>query len=117
MIVMLEGQLITTINGVQHTLQVIAEKLQYEYSYISKYFKQMVGISFTNYVNQYRISIACQLLQDEKCKMIDVAMRVGYNNLRSFNGNFKRITGITPLQFIEGMKPNWAPLGPVIVPE
>ena len=99
----------------QLSLEAIAEELKYEYSYISKYFKQMMGITFTNYINQYRIHVACQMLKNEKCKMIDVAMRVGYNNLRSFNGNFKRITGITPVQFVEGMTPNWVPIGPVIV--
>ena len=58
----------------QISLQLVAEQLNYEYSYISKCFRQSVGITFTNYVNQYRIHVACQMLQDGNCKVIDVAM-------------------------------------------
>ena len=101
----------------QISLQSVAEQLNYEYSYISKCFRQSVGITFTNYVNQYRIHVACQMLQDSKYKVVDVAMRVGYKNLRSFNGNFKKITGITPLQYIEGIPPMWASVGPIVVPD
>ena len=94
----------------QLSLSAIAEKLEYDYVYLSRYFRQTMNMTFTTYVNQYRIHTACQILRNEKCKIIDVALRVGYHNLRSFNGNFKKICGITPHQYIAGAESQWPDL-------
>ena len=107
--------LVDSLDICEVSLNKISEKLGYDYYYLSKYFKKILGVSFTSYVNQYRVHKACQILQSEKCKMIDVAMRVGYNNLRSFNSNFKKVTGITPLQYVSGKKPDWSKVGTIIV--
>ena len=99
------------------SLNSIASELGYEYTYISKFFKQGIGMSFTNYVNQYRIHCACQILRDQDCKMLDVSMRVGYNNLRSFNHNFKKIVGITPHQYLMGEEPRWEFPWEIVIPD
>lgn len=100
----------------QLSLQSIADQIGYNYAYLSKYFCQNMGITFTNYVNYYRIHSACQILREERCKIMDVALQVGYSNLRSFNGNFKKVTGITPQEFINGVEPQWMSTGPIVTP-
>lgn len=83
------------------TLSDIAVRLNYEYSYLSKYFRRKTGMSFTEYLNLCRISLACGILRNENCKIADVAMRSGYLTLRSFNYNFIKITGMTPSKYRE----------------
>jgi AraC-like DNA-binding protein len=51
------------------------------------------------YLNMTRIDKACELLLREDVAMTDVAHRVGFQTASSFNRNFKRLTGSTPLQW------------------
>ncbi len=81
------------------SLVALADSISYDYAYISKYFKKMVGISFCDYVNAYRLGDACYLLQNTEKPITDIAFLCGYTSLRSFNRNFKQNFGITPKQY------------------
>ncbi|MGP4060509.1 AraC family transcriptional regulator [Halobacillus sp. H74] len=81
------------------TLKSVAKDLQYDYAYLSKLFVQMANISFTEYLTQYRISQACYLLKNSQKTIGEIAMRCGYNNLRSFNRNFKKVTAYSPREY------------------
>jgi YesN/AraC family two-component response regulator len=83
------------------TLKVIAKKLQYDYTYLSKLFIQMTNMSFTEYLNQYRTSQACYLLKNSHQSISEISINCGYNNLRSFNRNFKKFTSHSPRKFRE----------------
>ncbi|MFC5713654.1 helix-turn-helix domain-containing protein [Thalassorhabdus alkalitolerans] len=83
------------------TLKVIAKQLQYDYAYLSKLFVQMTNMNFTEYLNHYRISQACYLLKNSQQPISEIAINCGYNNLRSFNRNFKKITSHSPRKFRE----------------
>ncbi|MBD8067632.1 AraC family transcriptional regulator [Bacillus sp. PS06] len=83
------------------TLKVISKQLQYDYAYLSKLFIQMANMSFTEYLNHYRISQACYLLKNSQQSISEIALNCGYNNLRSFNRNFKRVTNHSPSGFRE----------------
>ena len=43
-------------------LKTLPDDVGYSYSYISRSFKKLTGVSFNSYVNHYRISKACYLL-------------------------------------------------------
>jgi len=81
------------------SLDALSQTISFSYSYISRYFKKITGISFNEYVNQYRISKACNILTDSDCSVLECAYEVGYTSLRSFNRNFKQYTGITPKEY------------------
>lgn len=83
------------------TLKAVAKDLQYDYAYLSKLFVHMTNISFTEYLTQYRISQACYLLKNSQQTISEIAMNCGYNNLRSFNRNFKKITKLSPSRYRE----------------
>lgn len=83
------------------SLERLSKETGYSYSYLSRYFKNTVGISFNRYVNQYRINNACYILNNSDCSIIQCAMESGFSSLRSFNRNFKEITGITPKEYKE----------------
>ena len=45
-------------------LTTLAENMGYDYSYLSRLFKKSVGMSFNNYLNYYRLSNACYLMEN-----------------------------------------------------
>lgn len=82
------------------SLSELAEFTSYHYVYLSKYFKSCVGISFTDYVNRYRINESCYILRNNpKQTILQTALDCGFDSLRTFNRNFKRIMGMTPSQY------------------
>lgn len=78
------------------TLEALSKHTSYHYVYLSKFFKRCTGISFTDYVNRYRISEACYILKNSSQTIIKTAYDCGFDSLRSFNRNFKHIMGVTP---------------------
>lgn len=79
----------------------LSQVLGYDYSYLSRYFKRSTGISFIDYLNQYRLENACRLLENSELSVLDCALGSGYSSLRSFNRNFKNRYSITPQQYRE----------------
>ncbi|MDQ6420655.1 AraC family transcriptional regulator [Paenibacillus sp. LHD-117] len=71
------------------------------YVYFSKFFKEKLGISFTEYVNRKRIAKAKRLLAISDRQISDIAEAVGYENMAHFYGLFKRYSDCTPKQFKE----------------
>lgn len=81
------------------TLAALARSTGYDYSYLSRYFRQTVGISYSEYVTQYKISRACYLLQNSESTILDISSDCGFNSLRSFNRNFRLQLGIPPAEY------------------
>jgi AraC-like DNA-binding protein/quercetin dioxygenase-like cupin family protein len=62
------------------------------------YFKKIMNITFTDFINQYRIEQACILLQQEK-SIGEVCFECGFNNIPYFNKVFKTLIKKTPSEF------------------
>ena len=81
------------------TLSVLSAQLGYDYAYLSRYFKQTTGLAFTEYLNRYRLNKACHLLDNTDESILQCALDVGYNSLRTFNRNFKKEFSISPAAY------------------
>ncbi len=81
------------------TLSNLSEQIGYDYSYISRFFKKNMGISFNTYVNYYRLSHVCYLMENTDLPILQCAMDSGYVSLRSFNRNFKEHFNMTPAEY------------------
>ena len=77
----------------------LARHTGYDYAYLSHYFKKIIGISYHDYVTQYRISQACYLLQNTEMTVLAISDECGFHSLRSLNRNFKEELGITPTEY------------------
>jgi len=62
------------------------------------YFKKIMNITFTDFINQYRIEQACIMLQQDK-SIGEVCFECGFNNVPYFNKVFKNIIKKTPSEF------------------
>jgi len=63
--------------------------------YLQRVFSAMTGMSMAEYVRERRMSLAGQELQ-RGAKVIDTALKYGYESPESFQKAFKRFHGITP---------------------
>lgn len=68
-------------------------------NYFSHLFAQIEGVPFTEYLNQYRVSLAKNLLVNSSLMSYEVADKVGFNNYRYFTQVFKKMTGMSPTQY------------------
>lgn len=55
--------------------------------------------SYKQYLNAIRLTEAKRLLLETDRNIVDIAMKVGYNNVTHFNRIFKEVEGISPRQF------------------
>jgi len=81
------------------SLETLSEQLHFSVSYLVRVFKHSIGKSIKEHITEKRIEAAKELLQDGKMKIVDIARRVGYPNVRSFINIFKKYTGETPGQY------------------
>lgn len=81
------------------SLEALSAYTAYHSVYLSRYFKQCTGLTFTEHVNQYRIHEACYILKNSQQKILKIAYDCGFDSLRSFNRNFKKIIGMTPNEY------------------
>lgn len=81
------------------SLSALSRATSYNYEYLSKYFKERTGTTFTDYVNRFRINEACYIFQNSDYSILQTALDCGFDSLRSFNRNFKKILGITPSEY------------------
>lgn len=81
------------------SLSALSKHTAYSYTYLSKYFSETVKMPYNEYVNRHRIGNACYLLDNTDSTILECSMECGYESLRSFNRNFKIITGLTPIQY------------------
>ena len=63
-----------------------------------RYFKKQTDVTFTSFVNRYRINQAKTYLLQE-ASITEVCYRVGYDSISYFNKLFKQIVGETPSTF------------------
>jgi AraC-like DNA-binding protein len=79
------------------TAEETAKLVFMSYSYFSRSFKKVTGMTFKNYLNRTRISKAEQLLFESGGSISETAIACGYNSISYFISIYKRYKGKTPL--------------------
>jgi len=74
----------------------IAEALSMSESHLSRVFRESMGCTLGEYITKHRIGIACELLQDVRLRVSEVAAQVGYSDSGYFSVSFRRIIGMSP---------------------
>lgn len=63
------------------------------------FFKRKTGKTLVSYLNNYRISKACQMLIDSEDSIAEIAYLCGFNNISNFNRIFRNIVKQTPKEY------------------
>ena len=72
------------------TIEYLADFIGYSKTHFMSVFKQHTGTSCTEFVIQVRLNKASDLLINTNYSILDIANRIGFNNLSNFNRQFKR---------------------------
>ena len=81
------------------TIEDLANFVHLSKSYFMNKFRNSVGMGAMEYIVEYRIKRACELLLEDKMNVSEIAFECGFKNLSNFNKHFKRITSTTPIKY------------------
>lgn len=80
-------------------MAVVSNHISMNYSLFSYVFKQYTGSNFVNFLKNIRIEEAKRLLEETDMKVIDISMKVGYDNEKHFMKIFKASCGVSPTEY------------------
>lgn len=81
------------------SLNALAENVMVTPQYISKFFKNTLGITFVDYVNRLRINKSLNALLTTKKSIIDISIEYGFNDHKAYNRVFKKYYTMTPTEY------------------
>lgn len=81
------------------SLQMLAEELNMNSSYVSLIFKEETGDTFINYVTKCRVDKAKELLSSTELTLVQIAREVGYANAQHLIRVFKKLENCTPGEY------------------
>ena len=90
------------------SLQQLAIQVGSNYKYVSQVVNESYGKSFKQVLNEQRVREACRILNDPNqsahLTIEAIAANLGFNSRSNFTVTFKRITGISPSDFMKMAK-------------
>jgi len=82
----------------------LANHLAVSENYLTRCFKQEMGITPTTYLNRCRVMHARSLLDREIASMTEIAQQVGFNDSNYFGRVFRNEIGVTPSAYLRGKR-------------
>ncbi len=77
------------------TFESACKTMALEQAYFSRYFRKNAGMSFSDYLNYVKIDNAVKMLKNGLTAS-QTSIKCGFDSVRTFNRNFKKLTGYTP---------------------
>jgi AraC family transcriptional regulator, melibiose operon regulatory protein len=84
------------------TAAVIAEQLHIQPTYLHRLFREHTGLTMGEHLQNIRIQHAQELLLHTDDTLLDVSSAVGIGSQQHFTRLFKRIVGLSPLEYRRG---------------
>ncbi|WP_337042926.1 AraC family transcriptional regulator [Emticicia sp. 17c] len=79
-------------------IQAVADLINLTIPSFCRYFKKITHLTYTDFVNEFRVNQACRLLL-ENHSIADICYEVGFNNISHFNKTFKQLKGKSPREY------------------
>jgi AraC-like DNA-binding protein len=77
----------------------LAELVNMAEGSLCRFFRMETGVTVFEYLNRLKVDFACKLLMDAELSITDVSLDSGFNNLSHFNKQFRKHTGMTPMEY------------------
>ena len=86
-------------NSLIRNSQYISERVQENYSKLSKAFSEETGVTLEKYLILLKIEKTKELLIEKELSLSEIAYMLGYSSVHYLSNQFKKITGLTVSQF------------------
>ena len=87
------------------SLRHVASVAGLEHKYFSTFFHAKAGVPFKQWVSYLRVMRAKEMISNANLSITTVAFAVGFQDVRTFERTFKRITSMTPMQYKKSVRP------------
>jgi AraC-type DNA-binding domain-containing proteins len=77
----------------------VAKFIGLDRKYISKLFRDIVGVTIQDYLISFRINKAKEMMKDKRLSIGDISRSVGYDNPLIFSKIFKKVNGMSPSKY------------------
>ncbi len=81
------------------SLQEIASVANFSVFYFTRFFKDTTGMTFIQYMNNFRVTKTEDLLLQTNDTITEVAFKSGFGSIKTFNRVFRNIKGCSPSQY------------------
>ncbi len=88
----------------QLSLRQLADDLEVNTNYLSQVINERHNKNFVEFINEYRVTALKEKLEDpdnRQFTLLSLAFDCGFNSKTTFNTAFKKITGLTPTQYLK----------------
>lgn len=77
----------------------LAEKLDHEYTSLSRLFSQVEGITIEKFITRQKVERVKEFLFYDQLSLSEIAFKLGYSSAAYLSSQFKKETGMTPTEF------------------
>lgn len=77
----------------------LAEKLQYDYTYLSNLFSEVVGTTIEHFIIAHKIERVKELIVYGELNLTEISYLLNYSSVAHLSNQFKKVTGLTPSHF------------------
>jgi len=81
------------------SVESLANRMGLNRSYLGSLFKEQLNISIKDFITNYKMVKACELLREDSLNISDVARSVGYRDPLLFSKTFKKRIGTSPREY------------------
>jgi len=74
----------------------LAEKLDYDYTYLSNVFSEVKGINIQQFIIHHKIERVKELLLYEDLNLTEISYKLHYSSVSHLSNQFKKVTGLSP---------------------
>ncbi len=85
--------------GSQMSLDLVADHVGMNATYLGKVFKEYLGVHFTDYVTRVRLEESQRLLVETTMSIAEIAQKTGFNSPSYFITCFRKHAGVTPASY------------------
>jgi len=84
----------------------LTEKLHHDYTYLSKLFSSVEGITLEHYIIKQKIEKVKELIFYKELTLSEISYQMDYSSVAHLSAQFKKETGMTPTAFKKLKTPN-----------
>lgn len=83
----------------QNFSDILAGSLHKDYSYLSKLFSEVEGITIEKFIINHKIEKIKELIIYDEQSLSQIAYKLNYSSVAHLSNQFKKVTGLTPSHF------------------